>query len=309
MPSIKGTASVEDSRSLSKAMRSIKFPAIFKTEVDISKVNRSVMEQWIGTQITSLLGFEDEIVQSTATNLFLPEQPEESLMPVTVDPRRAQIDMAGFLGDAPAAKFAAEVWEMIIDAANEPTGIPRKLLEEKKKELAKKQLEAEKPQPRERDERRRDVPDRQRAEPNGNDSRRPRRVEDDRYEEQRDNYRRRSFRDESYDPRRSPHGRRYPDDRYGYDNRRRPDYYPPPDTWWNNDDRRRDEYDEYGRRRYRDDRDRGRRDGRSRDVGDRERGRERRGRGHRRRRSRSSSRSSTGSSSSDSSRGSSRSRS
>lgn len=139
MPLIKGTASVSDSRALNKALRSTKFPESFLTKVDLSKVNKPVLTQWIETKITAILGFEDDIVQSTAVNMFLPSSAEETVL--EVDPKKAQIDMAGFLGDDEAAKFAKELWEMMIDAQTSPMGIPTKLLEEKKKELAAQQAQ------------------------------------------------------------------------------------------------------------------------------------------------------------------------
>jgi serine/arginine repetitive matrix protein 1 len=148
MPLIKGTSSVSDSRVLSKALRSTKFPPCFKTAVEISKINRAVLTQWIEQKINTLLGFEDEIVQSTAVNLFLPAVPEDGSQMAAVDPRMAQIDMAGFLGEEEAQQFAKELWELMIDAQDAPMGIPRKLLEEKKKELAqaKQQQQPRNPQ-------------------------------------------------------------------------------------------------------------------------------------------------------------------
>jgi serine/arginine repetitive matrix protein 1 len=148
MPSIKGTSSVPDSRALSKAIKSTKFPANFSTRVKLSKVNKPILTQWIEQRITTLLGFEDDIVQSTAVNLFLPSPPEDSgNQNTTVDPKTAQIDMAGFLGDEQAAKFASELWTLLIDAQQSPMGIPQKLLEEKKKELALAKQKAAEMQP------------------------------------------------------------------------------------------------------------------------------------------------------------------
>ncbi len=137
MPLIKGTASVADSRALTKALRSTKFPESFSTAVDLSKINKPVLAQWVEKNITEILGFEDEIVQSTAVNMFLPSSSDEAV--IEVDPRKAQIDMAGFLGDDEAAKFAKELWDMMVDAQKSPLGIPTKLLEEKKKELVMQQ--------------------------------------------------------------------------------------------------------------------------------------------------------------------------
>jgi serine/arginine repetitive matrix protein 1 len=129
---------VEDSRALTKALRGTKFPACFSTPVQLSKVNRAVLAQWIEQKIMSILGFEDDIVQSTAINLFLPEALDDgsSTRLTTVDPRKAQIDMAGFLGEVEAAAFANETWELMLDAQESQAGIPRRLVEEKKKELA-----------------------------------------------------------------------------------------------------------------------------------------------------------------------------
>ena len=134
MPSIRGTASVSDGRALNKALRSTRFPASFSKRLNVGKVDRGVVSQWIEKKIAELLGFEDEIVQSTAINLFLPT-PIEDGPPVEVDPRKAQIDLAGFLGESEAAKFALELWEMLLDAQESAAGIPRKLVEAKKKEL------------------------------------------------------------------------------------------------------------------------------------------------------------------------------
>jgi serine/arginine repetitive matrix protein 1 len=139
MPSIKGTSSVEDSRALSKALKATKFPSNFHQTVDITKVNRPVLIQWIERKITECLGFEDEIVQSTAVNFFLPEFSDEGTT-VVLDPRKAQIALCGFLGDEQAATFCSELWDLMLDASTQPVGIPRKLLEEKKKELASQKL-------------------------------------------------------------------------------------------------------------------------------------------------------------------------
>ncbi len=91
--------------------------------------------------ITARLGFEDEIVSSTAVNLFLPDNTSSGSS--KVDPRRAQLDLVGFLGEQEAAEFAKELWEMMLDAQEAPGGIPRKLLEEKKRELAEAKIASE----------------------------------------------------------------------------------------------------------------------------------------------------------------------
>jgi len=131
MPTIKGTASVADSRARQKALKKTKFPRNFRTPVSLEKVNKPVLTQWIEQKVTSILGFEDEIVSSTAINLFLPS---DNASP---DPKKAQLDLAGFLGDQ-AVTFSAELWKLMLEAQASTSGIPLTLLEQKKKEMTEK---------------------------------------------------------------------------------------------------------------------------------------------------------------------------
>ena len=140
MPAIRGTASVADSRVRDKELKNKKFPASFKVKVDLKKVNYSVLTMWIEDKITALLGIDDEIVQQMAVNLFLPEQPAHGYYvapPKEVDPKNAQLDLEGFLGAEDSATFVNELWDLMIDAQNQPKGIPKVLLEKKKAELAR----------------------------------------------------------------------------------------------------------------------------------------------------------------------------
>ena len=141
MPSIKGTSSVADARERSKTLKSTKFPAHFSKKVKLGKINLPVMTQWIEQKITTLLGMEDEIVSLTAVNLFLPTDGS------TPDPKRAQLDLVGFLGEAEAAMFATELWALMVEAQEGTSGIPRTLLEEKKKEIAQQKLQRQGPPP------------------------------------------------------------------------------------------------------------------------------------------------------------------
>lgn len=130
MPSIKGTASVADARARSKALKTTRFPANFAKKIKLDKVNKPVLTQWIEQKVTSILGFDDEIVSSTAINLFLPGDGS------TPDPRRAQLDLVGFLGEEESATFAKDLWTLLVEAQDSPSGIPRTLLEAKKKEMS-----------------------------------------------------------------------------------------------------------------------------------------------------------------------------
>lgn len=139
MPTIKGTASVVDDHAMAKQLKQTKFPEIFSKKVDMKKVNVPVVSQWVEKEIAELLGMEDEIVASTAINLFL--EPQEA-----TDPRRAQLNLVGFLTEEKAAIFAESLWTLLLDAQDQNSGIPRKLLEEKKAELQKQKEEERKNQ-------------------------------------------------------------------------------------------------------------------------------------------------------------------
>lgn len=149
MPSIKGTASISSCSAQVKLLRSTKFPPIFHSKVDVGRINVVVMTKWIEERIEAILGFEDEIVSRMAVNLFLPHQKNEdgSSVPgntdgstnytmgicvngdetMNIDPRRAQLDLAGFLGENEASMFASELWEMLLDAQMQPDGVPKVL--------------------------------------------------------------------------------------------------------------------------------------------------------------------------------------
>jgi serine/arginine repetitive matrix protein 1 len=149
MPSIKGTASVSDDRALQKLLRCTKFPSNFNQKVDYSKIHQPIIKKWISDRITQLLGFEDDIVQSTAINLFLPSSSVAAATSIgtastsdtsgthcsSVDPRKAQLDLQGFLGEAEAAEFSRELWTLLLEAQVSPNGVPRAILEQKKREL------------------------------------------------------------------------------------------------------------------------------------------------------------------------------
>eukprot|EP00551_Chaetoceros_affinis_P004930 CAMPEP_0203669486 /NCGR_PEP_ID=MMETSP0090-20130426/5852_1 /ASSEMBLY_ACC=CAM_ASM_001088 /TAXON_ID=426623 /ORGANISM="Chaetoceros affinis, Strain CCMP159" /LENGTH=445 /DNA_ID=CAMNT_0050534189 /DNA_START=53 /DNA_END=1391 /DNA_ORIENTATION=- len=139
MPSIKGTASISSSSAQTKLLRTTKFPSSFSQKVDLTKVNASVLSLWIESEIESILGFEDEIVSSMAINLFFPKvktDDGDTNEYGQVDPRVAQLDLVGFLGEGEAGKFVEELWGMMLDAQSQPKGIPRILIEKKKAEIA-----------------------------------------------------------------------------------------------------------------------------------------------------------------------------
>ncbi|OAL07544.1 PWI domain-containing protein [Phaeosphaeriaceae sp. SRC1lsM3a] len=114
-----------------KRLKATKFPPEFDKKVDIEKVNIDLMKKWIANKITTILGDEDDIVVETCYNLI-----EQNQFPKI---KEIQIQLTGFLNkDTPA--FCKELWDLMISAQDSPVGVPRELLEAKKRELQKEQI-------------------------------------------------------------------------------------------------------------------------------------------------------------------------
>ncbi|KAF4315518.1 hypothetical protein JM18_009168 [Phytophthora kernoviae] len=129
---IRGTSAVQDSRFYKhdkKLLAKMNFPKCFSERVDLSKVQREVINQWITERITELLGFEDDIVISMAINLLEPKEVDEKL-----DPKQLQLALTGFL-EKQAAAFTQELWELLLSAQSNATGIPSAILDKKKQEM------------------------------------------------------------------------------------------------------------------------------------------------------------------------------
>nr|CCA22294.1 serine/arginine repetitive matrix protein putative [Albugo laibachii Nc14] len=136
----RGTSTEQDSRYFNqnkKLLAKLKFPKCFDDKVDLKKVKIEVINQWIAERITSILGFEDEIVISMTINLL------ETKVDEPVNPREMQLALAGFL-EKDAASFMQDLWELLLSAQSHPTGIAPAILEKKRKELEKQGVEREK---------------------------------------------------------------------------------------------------------------------------------------------------------------------
>ncbi|RLN90786.1 hypothetical protein BBJ28_00005758 [Nothophytophthora sp. Chile5] len=130
----------QDSRYFSqnkKLLAKMSFPPCFDERVDLAKVQREVINQWVTERITELLGFEDDIVVSMAINLLEPKVDER------LDPRQLQVALTGFL-EKQAAPFTQELWELLLSAQANATGIPNAIMDKKKQEMESIAAEKEK---------------------------------------------------------------------------------------------------------------------------------------------------------------------
>ncbi|PHJ20565.1 pwi domain-containing, partial [Cystoisospora suis] len=129
-----------------KLIESRKWPAIFEQRVDMSKVNADVMKAWVTSKITSLLGFEDDIVSSYCMTQLYPEEAMSADIDIRQNylcPKNLVISMTGFIGKN-ATPFVKELWELLLAAQKEKNGIPPAFLENKKLEMQRKREEAAK---------------------------------------------------------------------------------------------------------------------------------------------------------------------
>uniref|UniRef100_M4BCG6 PWI domain-containing protein n=1 Tax=Hyaloperonospora arabidopsidis (strain Emoy2) TaxID=559515 RepID=M4BCG6_HYAAE len=128
---IRGTSAAQDGRYFAqekKQLAKMTFPSCFNQRVDMRKVQREVVNQWVTERITQLLGFEDDIVVSMAINLLEPEVNE------TLDPKQLQVALTGFLENQ-AGGFMQELWQLLLSAQSNSTGIPSAILDKKKQEM------------------------------------------------------------------------------------------------------------------------------------------------------------------------------
>lgn len=83
-----------------KLLKQMKFPAEYSIKVNLTKVNWDVMRPWIAQRVTELLGVEDDVLIG-----YIFGQLENQK---TVDPRKLQINLTGFLERNTAA--FCKVW-------------------------------------------------------------------------------------------------------------------------------------------------------------------------------------------------------
>lgn len=134
----RGVSADQDARFRNKEKKLLKtlaksFPQEFETKVDLTRVNWEAMKPWIARRLTELLGgVEDDVLIG-----YVYEQLEGK---TEVDPRILQINLTGFL-EKNTSLFCKELWTLLISAAEGPSGIPQKFLDEKAAELREREGE------------------------------------------------------------------------------------------------------------------------------------------------------------------------
>lgn len=102
--------------------------SIFKQSVDIHKVNAVVIKKWITTELQKILPDDEIALEFIFELLFGAENGKAFIHPI-----KEQLN--DFVGKEQSEKFCLELWELLLDAQNNPTGVPTKLVEERAKQL------------------------------------------------------------------------------------------------------------------------------------------------------------------------------
>lgn len=93
-------------------------------------MNITVIKSWVTEELQRILGDDDDVLSNLVINFL--DTPE-------VDPRIIHINLSGFL-ESKTAEFVEKLWNLLLSAQTTPSGIPFKMLEDKKKEIIEKMV-------------------------------------------------------------------------------------------------------------------------------------------------------------------------
>eukprot|EP01053_Blabericola_migrator_P000427 Blabericola_migrator_1__426@NODE_1101_length_5433_cov_95_739657_g754_i0_p2_GENE_NODE_1101_length_5433_cov_95_739657_g754_i0NODE_1101_length_5433_cov_95_739657_g754_i0_p2_ORF_typecomplete_len625_score74_30PWI/PF01480_17/5_6e20_NODE_1101_length_5433_cov_95_739657_g754_i034135287 len=149
-----------------KMLEEYEWPRYFKKGVDFNKVSLDVIKYWISKQVTTILGFEDDIVIDFVLQQLLqePDPQQENMLADSgggegdgggddeqqpgrttrcVDPRKLTFSLTGFMKEQ-AFPFVSDLWRLLLSAQENPQGIPKEFAEAQEQERQSKLKEAEK---------------------------------------------------------------------------------------------------------------------------------------------------------------------
>lgn len=109
-----------------KEKKSIKYPKIFKQQVNINEVNFDIVKQWISNKINEQLPDDDIVIDYLCELLQAEENP---------DIKSIHIQMKDFLGDQESMSFCEKLWNLLLSAQQDSDGIPSEILEQRKREV------------------------------------------------------------------------------------------------------------------------------------------------------------------------------
>ncbi|XP_022729257.1 serine/arginine repetitive matrix protein 1-like isoform X3 [Durio zibethinus] len=132
----RGTSADQDTRfsnKQAKLLKSQKFAPELEHLVDMTKVKMDVVRPWIATRVTELLGFEDEVLINFIYGLLDGKE---------VNGKQVQISLTGFM-EKNTGKFMKELWNLLLSAQRNASGVPQQFLDAKEEETMKKKAESD----------------------------------------------------------------------------------------------------------------------------------------------------------------------
>mmetsp|Transcript_2389 Transcript_2389/g.8517 ORF Transcript_2389/g.8517 Transcript_2389/m.8517 type:complete len:139 (-) Transcript_2389:822-1238(-) len=119
--SMRGVSLAQDSRFSDKTkqlQKQVKMPKQLDKNVDLKKIEMALINQWVVSRTTEILGFEDEVLVNFIENILDTEP----------NPRALYVQIAGFLEEK-TLEFVVELWELLT-SAEENGGIPTKFVKQ-----------------------------------------------------------------------------------------------------------------------------------------------------------------------------------
>lgn len=110
--------------------------AIFKKPVTITKVNADVIKKWIGTELQKLLPDDEIALEFILELLFGAENGIAYIHPL-------KEQLKDFVGKDQSEKFCLELWKLLLDAQEKPDGLPKRLVDERAKQLEERKRKLE----------------------------------------------------------------------------------------------------------------------------------------------------------------------
>lgn len=122
----------EAKQSQERDFAKMRVPKIFKEPVDMTKVNRPIINRWITKKLDELLP-DDDIILDYTLELLSSDKPNI---------KEIQLNLNGFL-EKNTGKFCKELWELLVAAQDDKDGIPPQLIQMKKEEMEQERVKRE----------------------------------------------------------------------------------------------------------------------------------------------------------------------
>lgn len=125
-------SSAEAKQRQERDLAKLRVPKIYRQAVDMTKVNRPIINRWIQTKLDELLP-DDDIITDYTLELLSGDKPNI---------REIQLNLNGFLEDN-SGKFCKELWELLVAAQEDKDGIPPQLVAIKKEQMEQERVKRE----------------------------------------------------------------------------------------------------------------------------------------------------------------------